>query len=299
MTFSKAELKTMTDRVGSIATMVTKAGIAGGVSIGGAGGGSSLGGGGSYNPFTCDINSDCYKNKHDAYLKQVYIEKGKDLERAPLDLSRAEKNYYTFNKGQNGGAGIYEKHIIDRFAKTADQFKTNSIERQQEYMAELSQSLKQYQAGIVFKKQSLKLLKVREADQARLMKNINYYQSIVQTKERQVVYENQNMDTLYSYRRIMFFVYYAGLISFIIFGNFIPDKLYTNYSVWLIIVLIAVFPLLLNILLKWAFIILDAFWDGNPPLPPPLKWGAPPKVETPSQIAIFGDSVDEADAVGG
>jgi hypothetical protein len=280
-TFSADDIDKMTNKIDKLSTLVI--GAAGAGAGGGGGGGRSGGSGGLLNMFTCDVDSDCYKSKHDQYLKRIYNKKGSVLANAPIDLSRAEKNYYTYNRGANGGPGIYRKLIIDRFAKTAEQFKVNSIETQQEYMAELVQSLKQYQSSLIFQKQIVKLLKLRQAEQANLMNNINYYQTVVQTRERNVVYENKNMDSLYLYRRMLFFIYYAGLISYILFGNFIPDKLYRNYSVWLIIVLTAIFPIILNILLKWVFIIADtlSYWFSDlpqkdvymdppsPPQPPP------------------------------
>jgi hypothetical protein len=293
-TFSADDIAKMTNKIDNLATLVT--GAAGAGAGGGGGGGRSGGSGGLLNMFTCDVDSDCYKSKHDQYLKQIYSDKSIDLANAPIDLSRAEKNYYTYNRGANGGPAIYNKLIIDRFAKTAEQFKANSIETQQEYMADLVQSLKQYQAALIFQKQIKKLLKVRQAEQANLMNNINYYQTVVQTSERKVVYENKNMDSLYSYRRMLFFIYYAGLVSYILFGNFIPDKLYTNYSVWLIIVLTAIFPIILNILLKWGFIIADtlSYWfadlphkdvymEGNPPLRKSHLEGKPP---TPPTLGV-------------
>ena len=186
---------------------------------------------------------------------------------APIDLSRAEKNYYVYNDGKSGGNQVYDALIIDRFSKTAQEFRTNSIDMQQQYMADLSQALRQYQAEVTFLAQSQKLLKTRQEEHKLLIKNINYYKKIVETSERKVVYENKNMDNLYTYRRLMIFVYYAALIGFIIFGNFIPDQLYRKYTIWIILVIVAIIPIILNIVIKWLFIFYDLFsyWFGELP----------------------------------
>jgi hypothetical protein len=65
----------------------------------------------------------------------------------------------------------------------------------------------------------------------------------------------------------MIFVYYAALIGFIIFGNFIPDQLYLKYTVWIVLVIVAVIPIILNIVIKWLFIFYDllSYWFGELP----------------------------------
>ena len=218
------------------------------------------------NMISCQPGSECYKTKRTKKLQDAWDNRAIQFRDAPIDLSRAEKNYFLYNKGDSGGEDLYDKTIIARFARTAEQFKQNSIEMQQQFMVDLAQALKQYEEQVIFKVQSDKLLKTREEEQKVLKKNINYYQKIVQTSERKVVYENQNMDSLYMYRRIMFFIYYAALVFFIVFGNFITDKLYLKVSVWLVLVIAAVFPIILNMLIRWVFVIWDtlSYWLSDP-----------------------------------
>jgi hypothetical protein len=274
------KLKAMIEQTSAIATAVTGTSINGAAvpSFASASGGVTL-----LDSLTCSPGSECYKTKRTALLKKNFDSKTKTYNDAPLDLSRAEKNYYVYNQGEPGGEDIYNELIIDRFATTGTMFKKNSIEKQQQFMAELIQSIKQYQSAILFQKQMNNLLKLRQDEQNKLTKYINYYQTILQTSERKVVYENKNMDSLYIYRRIMIFLYYAGLVCFIVFGNFIPDKLYTQKSVWFIILIVAIIPIIMNIVIMWLFILYDtvSYWfadlphkdvyfnlGGNPPRPP-------------------------------
>jgi hypothetical protein len=239
-----------------------------GTSVNGATGLASLMGENSIvNTLTCSPGTECYRTKRNNYLKKKLETEKTNYYNAPIDLSRAEKNYYIYNNGESGGERAYSQVIIDRFSKTADQFKQNSIEMQQEFMAGLSQSIKQYQAALLFQKQMDNLLQLRQNEQKNLIKNINYYQTILQTSERKVVYENKNMDNLYTYRRIMVFLYYAALICFIIFGNFIPDKLYTKQSVWIVIIIAAIIPIILNIVIMWLYILYDtvSYWFADLP----------------------------------
>ena len=88
------------------------------------------------------------------------------------------------------------------------------------------------------------------------------FDRIVKTNERKVVYEENDTGGLHTYRRILLFFYYSAIIGYIIFANFIPDKLYLKYSVWVIIIIAAVLPIILNMLIKWIFIIGDVvvYW---------------------------------------
>ena len=265
--------------IGDTRAVVTSASGFSAANLGGGGGGGGGGYGGSsdYSGYgdsndiidllTCSVGSSCYKTKRNQYLRQVFDDNRKYHDGSGLELSRAEKNYVVYNGGEDGGEDIYNKLIIDRFANTAQQFKKNSIDRQQQFMSDLLQSIKQYQAASVFKNQMANLLKMRQNENNDLKKNVNYYQKVIQTSERKVVYENKNMDGLYKYRRIMVFLYYGALISFIVFGNFIPDRLYSKASVWVIIVIVAIIPIIMNMLIMWIFIIYDtiSYWFSELP----------------------------------
>jgi hypothetical protein len=282
------------EAIGKTSSMVTAvASVMASPALGGyisavAGGGS--GGNTFFSSLMCPIDSECYKKKQNTLLKKILDDNQKIATNIPLELSQAEKNYYVYNGGLVGGEQVYDKLIIDRFATTAQEFKQNSINKQQQFMADLLQSIKQYQAGLIFQTQMANLLKLRQSEQDDLKKNVNYYQKILNTSERKVVYENKNSDNLYMYRRVMIFLYYAGLVCFIIFGNFIPDKLYAKWSVWLVIVIVAAIPIILNMIIMWIFIIYDtaSYWfselphkdvynnlgnpaDETPPAPPKPK----------------------------
>jgi len=221
---------------------------------------------GSENSFTSLLNSftttDAYKRSRDAYLLQELNTKKQKLTDLPEEIGRAEKNYYEYNKGIGGGDVKYRNVIFDRYATTAREFKTNSIEKQQEFATNLSQALKQYQGQLVFLKQTDNLLATRMQEQKDLIKKINKYEAILQTSQRKVIYENTNTDSLFLYRRIMLYIYYTAVIGYILFGNFIPDELYKKYTVWLILFIAIIMPLILNLTIKWFVVMYDAvsYW---------------------------------------
>jgi len=208
-----------------------------------------------------------YITKKNAKLKRRWDNADNNLKNAPFELSLAEKNYYDYNKGEDGGNAKYNLMIFDRFATNAAELQQNSIEKQQEFMADLTQSLKQYQGQKLFAERTLQLLNVREEENADLLNKIDMYNRIMQTNERKVVYEIRDTTSQYTYRRVMLYLYYAAIICYIVFSNFIPDKLYINKTIWLVIVIACLIPIILNLIIKWVFIIADvlAYWFNTRP----------------------------------
>lgn len=208
-----------------------------------------------------------YINKRNIELKNKWTDASNNYKTAPFQLSLAEKNYYEYNDGKPNGASIYEGTIIDRFANNAEDLKKNSIEKQQEFMTDISQTLKQYQGVNLTSIRTTQLLKVRQDENDNLKKKLEMYDRILQTSERKVVYEINDTTGLHTWRRAMLFIYYALIVCYIIFGNFIPDKLYLNKTVWLIIVIVSLVPIILNLVIKWIFVIgsVLAYWFKERP----------------------------------
>ena len=206
------------------------------------------------------------KKKNEEY-KRKWTDASNNYTNAPFELSLAEKNFYVYNSGEPGGDDIYNMTIIDRFANTANDLRQNSIDKQQEFMANLTESLNQYQGEILFSERTVQLLQVRQKENADLLKKMEMYERILQTSERKVVYEVKDADSLHTWRRGMLFLYYTAIVCYIIFGNFIPDKLYNNKSVWLIIVIVSLIPIILNLVIKWIFIIFSVlgYWFNELP----------------------------------
>ena len=213
----------------------------------------------------CPPGSECYKKTHTQKLTDKFNKAKTNLQLAPLELSLAEKNMYEYNKGEPGGVNIYQPLIFDRYANTAQELQQNSMDKQQEFMADLTLALRQYQSEQLFNTRTNELLHTRQKERDDLLRKTELYNKILQTSERKVIYEIKDMSSIYMFRRVMLFFYYAAIVIYIIFGNFIPDKLYMKLSVWLIVVIVCVMPVILNILMKWIIIISSviAYWFKN------------------------------------
>jgi len=199
-------------------------------------------------------------------IQSMFDNAKENLKYDPLEVSISEKNLYLYDNGGSSGNGSgedgYKHTILARFGTTADELKKNSIEKQQQFMLEVSRVLKQYDVDVLSFEKTKKLLQTRQQENKDLKKKINMFDRVIKTNERKVVYENENTGGLFTYRRVLLFFYYSALVVYIIFGNFIPDKLYLNYSVWAVIVIFSILPIILNMFIKWIFILVDiiSFW---------------------------------------
>ena len=153
-----------------------------------------------------------YKSIQQDKIQSMFDNAKENLKNDPLEVSIAEKNLYLYNNGGSSGNGSGEdgyKHIIlARFGTTADELKKNSIEKQQQFMLELSRILKQYDVDVLSFEKTKKLLQTRQQENQDLKKKINMFDRVIKTNERKVVYENENTGGLFTYRRVLLFFYW-------------------------------------------------------------------------------------------
>ena len=185
---------------------------------------------------TCDPACQ-KKRKGDAYKQKWDLAK-KNYQKAPEEIKEAEKNYYLYDKGY----GAYKEMLYDRYAKTAAEFKTSSNKKHADLQAELQELLNNYDAGTIYLKRMNELLKIKLAEKEELDDKIDNYIGFTETSGRKVIYENRERDTLTLYRQIMLYLFFFIVILYIVFGNFIPDKMYKKWQVWLIILMFIVMP---------------------------------------------------------
>jgi hypothetical protein len=180
------------------------------------------------------------------------------------DLSHAEKNYYIYKDGSDMS---YNQMLTVRFAETALKFRENSIEKQTQYMRELYQLIKQYQVAKLFAVRAEELRDKKIHANQKYSNAIGRYQGVVQTNERRVMYETQNMASHRTYRHVIMFFYYSILTIYLIFGNFFPEQQYKKFSACIVLVLVILFPLILNLLVKWLFLLKDyiSYWWAEIP----------------------------------
>ena len=197
---------------------------------------------------TC--NPECQKKRKGDAFKQKWDLAKKNYKKAPEEIQQAEKNYYLYDKGY----GAYKEMLYDRYAKTAAEFKTASNKKHAELQAELQELLASYNAGTIYLKRMNELLQIKLAEKEDLEKKIDAYIGYTETNGRKVIYEDRERNTLTLYRQGLLYLFFAIVILYIVFGNFIPEQKYKKWHVWLVLALFIAIPyVLLDRVVKMVF----------------------------------------------
>ena len=197
---------------------------------------------------TC--NPECQKKRKGDAFKQKWDLAKKNYKKAPEEIQQAEKNYYLYDKGY----GAYKEMLYDRYAKTAAEFKTASNKKHAELQAELQEFLASYNAGTIYLKRMNELLQIKLAEKEDLEKKIDAYIGYTETSGRKVIYEDRERNTLTLYRQGLLYLFFAIVILYIVFGNFIPEQKYKKWHVWLVLALFIAIPyVLLDRVVKMVF----------------------------------------------
>jgi len=184
----------------------------------------------------CD--SDCQKQRTgDAYKKQWDLAK-KNYENAPEEIRLAEKNYYLYDKGY----GAYKDMLYDRYSNTAAEFKLSSNKKHDELQTEIQELLANYNSGTIYLKRMNELLKIKLEEKEELAKKIDDYIGYTETNGRKVIYEDRERDGLTMYRKGLLYLFFLIVLFYIVFGKFIPEKIYKKRKAWIILALFIIIP---------------------------------------------------------
>lgn len=64
------------------------------------------------------------------------------------------------------------------------------------------------------------------------------------------------------FRRVMVFIYYSAIVIYIVFGSFITEKQYKNFSICIMLVIAVLIPIILNRIIIWIYILKEyvGYW---------------------------------------
>jgi len=177
---------------------------------------------------------------------------------ASANLSRAEKNLIL----SKGGLLDYKKITDGRISEELDEISNMLIDDYKFDMAFIDQMALQFKSEITSLYNARMGYDNLRNDTAILTKKLDAYSKILNTNERKTVYELQNMKSLYTYRRVLFFVYYLSIIAYIFFSDFIPKKSYADYTYIIILLIVIIFPFMLNTFISWIMMFINAihYW---------------------------------------
>ena len=177
---------------------------------------------------------------------------------ASANLSIAEKNLII----SEGGLSDYKLITDRRISTELDEISNMLIDDYRFDMAFIDQMALQFKSEIASLYNARMGYDNLRNDTAILTKKLDAYSKILNTNERKTVYELHNMKSLYTYRRVLFLVYYLSIIAYIFFSDFIPKKLYADYTYIIILLIVIIFPFMLNTFISWTMMFINAihYW---------------------------------------
>ena len=200
---------------------------------------------------TCD--SDCQKRRKADELRRAWKSAAESQKNAPIMTSEAEKEYYVFTQGVPG----YEKMLLQRYTKKAEEAKSLAQKSHKELVEELRALIADYTAETISLKRMKELLRVRLDENKALKEAIDQDISAIETNDRRVVYEDWAKTWLGTVGKALLWLYIIVACVFIYKSPFIKSQGYKTVKGWLTPIALIIYPFILKYISLLLWILSD------------------------------------------
>lgn len=200
------------------------------------------------NTLLCDSN--CQRDKKARELRNSLCNAEKTLETAPGNVSDAERNYYVYTKGEKG----YEEMMYKKYVGEANTIKLEATIKHRNLMKELDELVETYKINKTNLGRLNELLSIRLKESEQLKKTIDNDTGTTATNQRRVVYEDREIEWLYTVRKILIYCCLFLFIVYLIFSDFFKNARYRNVKEWLLIAVLFIYVFSVDRLAKWTFL---------------------------------------------
>jgi hypothetical protein len=199
------------------------------------------------NNLLCD--SDCQREKKIVELKERMNQASSTVKTAANDLSQAEKNYYEYKEGP----GEYLDYLLDKNKKEFEKVVEDMTSKELESYKQVISLIYGFSAEKIHAKEMNKLVDILIKKNTDLKVELDSIIGNTTTSDRKIDYQSIEIDWLHKIRYFLYTIYFLLLILYILFGNFIRDKLYVKKESWLYIFLYFSLPFLISYLSIFSF----------------------------------------------
>ena len=200
----------------------------------------------------CD--SECQRKRDIAALKKNWQKSEQEYKNLPDQIELNEKKYYTVSKGEE----YYKNNILrKRYEEYIRKWENDQQAKFNDIKILMSTVLDNYTSETISKSRINQLYHDVLNKNKTLKNDIDQYYKQTLTSERNVYYENKEIDNLKYYRTIIRVVYYAVILAYILFGSFFKSD-YKNWKIWLGLVVYIGLPFVLRYLINLVLDIYDA-----------------------------------------
>lgn len=180
---------------------------------------------------SCGKGTECYYNKHVQELESIYKKKLLNVKTAPEQLDIARKNYYTFKDGKEKYYSEEEKRLTDISKSHILKINKNhkNIYDTNNSLISKYELLKNYEHML---KNSIKTMYKEDKE---LEQNIDNEHSDLDTANRKVYYEIQEINSLSFWYNLFRYIYIFIFVIFIYF--FIKNKFWKSIKYIFILII--------------------------------------------------------------
>ena len=194
----------------------------------------------------CACGPSCQKKNVSQELQQKYLDAQTNMQLAPINLEKAEKNYYVFSNGITAYDNINEHELkikATQISKTIEQNFNDCITNTNTMNTLLNTSLNSSQHTVklfedFLEKNQILKLKVKEM------------QGDILTNSRKTYYQTEALDRLELWYQFFFIVFYIIVIMLCLSFVFASHNLSVKKCI-VISVLIIFYPLYINYIVIW------------------------------------------------
>jgi hypothetical protein len=188
---------------------------------------------------TC--TGECAKNEIRNILRQE-LELARTAvqdDSAQKRLDAAESKFNKFEYGEDGN----DKMLFLRYSATADEFKRKTLAAHEAYKKDITVLVNQYAADTKMAYRVEELFVVRLAEYVEYKRRLEYNNRAASTLGRKVAYVDHDGAHLLVVRKMILFVYFVILFSYLIFGPYFGKQQFRNKVIWWFIFVYVFFPL--------------------------------------------------------
>ena len=198
---------------------------------------------------TCD--AECQKSRKAEELKQKYLDSQTNLKSASSQVQSSYKNYLTFTQGDSA----YSEYEEQQFEKDAKQITKVSLSQFQKEREEAKRLLGTYNGLLVNYTHVAEYYERLKRENAMLQLKWKNATNDVETNDRKSFYEDQNIDRVYYFYRVMLFFYAVSMIILVLL--LLKSSTMGMGKKVMIIIMFALYPFMISILFYYVFKLYD------------------------------------------
>lgn len=164
---------------------------------------------------------DCQREKKSNQLKSTYVNAKTNLQTAPIQVQVAAKNYYTFTKGESGYNEILETQLYKKADKITEEYQ-QSFDND---VAEITTEINTYDGLLINFMNVFDLYTKYKLENVKLEKEVKDTTSDIVTNDRKTFYEEQGIESLQFYYKIIRVLYIILAISLLLSLLLLPSQL--------------------------------------------------------------------------